>query len=174
MAQTEEKALDAILESTKTDLARITENEFKTRLLPVLTATVDDAELDIWLDIAGSWQRAIAVTDAAGENILFVVPALVGAAGKPVLQRGDNSAYELIENAQRKMRVVPRAGDEMLINGLRERVSIDGDRKAAIQAWNYIYRRYGYTDLIMPEEGSDAQSAEGAEGSKDFSGYDEA
>lgn len=68
MAQTEEKALDAILESTKTDLARITENEFKTRLLPVLTATVDDAELDIWLDIAGSWQRAIAVTDAAGRT----------------------------------------------------------------------------------------------------------
>jgi hypothetical protein len=173
MSQTDEKSLDAILESAKKDLAKITEKEFTAKLLPILTNTGESANLEAWLDTAGSWQRSIAVTDPTGKDVLFIVPALIGGTGKPVLQRGDNSAYELIENAQRKMRVVPRAGDEMLINGLRERVSIDGDRAEAIKVWNYIYRRYGYTDLLMPEAHSEDEVVDNGSNSA-FSGYDEA
>lgn len=173
MSQTDDKSLDAILEGAKKDMAKITEQEFTSKLLPILTNTGENANLESWLDVAGSWQRSIAVTDVTGKDVLFIVPALIGGTGKPVLQRGDNSAYELIENAQRKMRVVPRAGDEMLINGLRDRVSIDGDRVEAIKVWNYIYRRYGYTDLIMTEPNVDTEEALNTTNA-DFSGYDEA
>lgn len=173
----EEKALDAILEQDRADVAKIPEHEFKSVLLPILVQNeTEDLSFERWLDIAGSWQRPIDVLDDKSGEVLFRVPALVGRNGQPTMQRADNSAYEMIENAQRKMRVVPRAGEEMLVRGLSERVTAEGNREAAQQAWNDIYKRYGYDYLVVStatsSEGTSTEST--SSGGSEFTGYDEA
>lgn len=175
MAENDEKSLDAILERDENDIARIGENDFKAQLLPVLVNRGDDNNLQSWLNIAGTWRRPIEVLDDKTGEHLFLVPALVGKNDLPTLQSASNSAYDLIENAQKKMRVVPRAGDEMLIRGLTNRVKVVGARQEATDAWNYIYRRYGYDDLVVEGGGDTTRSeAEAPIQSKaDFSGYDE-
>jgi hypothetical protein len=175
MAELDEKSLDAILDREEKDIARISENEFKMRLLPVLVNQGDESNLQAWLAVAGTWRRQVEVLDDKTGEPLFIVPALVGGTGQPTLQTAANSAYELIENAQKKMRVVPRAGDEMLIKGLTSRVSVAGDRQKAIDAWNYIYRRYGYDDLVVKSNSDSTKEDEApVKSGSDFSGYDEA
>lgn len=176
MIENDEKSLDSILDRDENDVARVTESVFKANLLPVLVNNDEDGSLQTWLNIAGSWHRPVEVLDDKTGEALFTVPALVGKTGMPTLQRADNSAYDLIENAQKKMRVVPRAGDEMLIRGLTNRVRVEGDRQKAVDTWNQIYRRYGYDDLVVKSiTDENATSAKGnADSSTDFSGYDEA
>ena len=178
MAEPDEKSLDAILERDEHDNAKLSESEFKVRLLPILIDQGDDGNLQSWLNVAGSWRRALDVQDDRTGEVLFTVPALVGGTGHPTLQTASNSAYDLIENAQKKMRVVPRAGDEMLVKGMTRRIRIEGDRKQAVEAWNHIYRRYGYDHLIAgTAKASETAASIGPGGSKatvDFSGYDEA
>jgi hypothetical protein len=168
-----EKNLDKILELQEKDVAVIPESLFVSHLLPFLVAEDDrDASLTMWLEVAGDWRRPIDVTDVKSGEVLFRVPALVANTGQPTLQRAENSAYELIENAQRKMRVVPRAGEEMLVKGLSERVKGEGSREENLAAWNAIYRRYGYEHLIS-SEAREAEAAAPTESKSNVVGYDE-
>lgn len=175
MAESDEKSLNAILDQDEKDIARIGENEFKSRLLPILVDRGDESNLRAWLNVAGSWRRRVEVLDDKTGEALFVVPALVGSTGQPTFQTATNSAYDLIQNAKKKMQVVPKAGDEMLIRGLTNRISVDGDRQKSVDAWNFIYRRYGHTGLATDDPSNPASSTQTpTSSSADFSGYDEA
>lgn len=169
------ESFDSILEQERTDAAQITEKVFKVTILPMI-ANQDEKQADFsgWLTIAGTWRRAIDVTDDKTGDVLFRVPALVGANDMPTEQQGTNSAYEVIQNARRKMQSVPRAGEEHLIRGLRPRINAKGGELTENQKrWNYIYKRYG----LDFQAGNSTETAESTTGDKaagpDVVGYDE-
>ena len=139
-----DEAFDSILDYQAHDVPRITERVFKATILPMI-ANEDDESADYtgWLTIAGSWRRPIDVVDDLDGTVLFRVPALVGDNDLPIAQTGSNSAFEIIQNARRKMLTVPKAGDEHLVRGLSSRVKVKGDLTENQKRWNYIYERYG-------------------------------
>ena len=173
-----EKTFDTILQDANT-VPAITESTFKLQLLPILADTSKDADFSPWLNIAGTWQRPIDVVDDVTNEVLFRVPALVGKTTDPVKQNGHTSAYEIISNAQRKIAVLPKAGEEYLTNNLGRRIGVDGNRIEAARTWNYIFERYGLSHLKLSDisEG-DADNTQVAEEQSvsvvQISGYDEA
>lgn len=171
--------LKRILDAAEGDVPRIREHEFKQYLLPLI-ASSDDSELDIettWLQFSGDWRRPIDVV--ADETIdselrtvkpLFRVPALVAGIDTPFKQSSHNSTYELIRNAQRKMQIVPKAGEEALVRGLSERIKPAGDRSEYHKQWLDIYKRYNLTHLLDTTD----EEADTTDDKKDaFDGYDE-
>lgn len=170
-----EESFDSILEQEQSDAAKITERVFKVTILPMI-ANQDDKQADFsgWLTIAGSWRRPIDVTDDRSEEVLFRVPALVGESEMPTEQQGTNSAYEVIQNARRKMQTVPRAGEEHLIRGLRPRIKAKGELSENQKRWNYIYKRYGLDFQAGGKASSEGESSEsGKAAGPDVVGYDE-
>lgn len=169
-----DEAFDSILEYQEKDVPRITERVFKATILPMI-ANEDDASADYsgWLKIAGSWRRPIDVTDDTSGEVLFRVPALVGDNDLPVAQTGHNSAYEIIQNARRKMLTVPRAGDEHLVRGLSARMKPKGDLTENQKRWNYIYERYGLAFRAGDGTADASPSDSGGKPNADVVGYDE-
>lgn len=176
-----DRSLDEILEFEESDVATITESQFKQSLLPMIASSSTDkkADFSLWLAIAGSWRRTVDVVDDKTREFLFRVPALVGKNDPPAMQSGQNSAYEVIRNAQRKMQVVPKAGEEHLITNLRPRLKPSGDLDENRKMWQYIYQRYGLEFEVpgqTPEE-KEAASSTTNEGSgksgPDVVGYDD-
>jgi hypothetical protein len=169
------ESFDSILEQEAKDVAVISERVFKATILPMIANQDDDqADFSGWLTIAGTWRRPIDVTDDKTNEVLFRVPALVGDNDLPSEQQGTNSAYEVIQNARRKMQTVPRAGEEHLIRGLRPRIKVKGEMTENQKRWNYIYQRYG----LDFQAGGDASSDTGSGGDgkapgPDVVGYDE-
>jgi hypothetical protein len=173
-----DRSLDEILEFEENDVATITESQFKQSLLPMIASSNNkDADFSLWLSIAGSWRRTVDVVDDKTREFLFRVPALVGRNDPPAMQSGHNSAYEVIRNAQRKMQVVPKAGEEHLITNLRPRLKPSGDLDENRKMWQHIYQRYGLEFEVpgQTQEEKDASSATESSGKSgpDVVGYDD-
>lgn len=170
-----DKSFDSILSHEENDVALIPEQVFKTTILPMI-ANNDETSADFqgWLIIAGSWRRPIDVTDDQSGEVLFRVPALVGENDLPIEQQGVNSAYEVIQNARRKMRTLPKAGEEHLIRGLRPRIRVRGDLTENQKRWNYIYERYGL-ETRVGDGSTEAKLEAGPDkpSNPDVVGYDE-
>lgn len=138
------ETFDDIIAFQEKDVAQITERVFKATILPMIAnEDPNSADFSGWLTLAGNWRRPIDVTDDQSDEILFRVPALVGDTELPPEQVGHNSAFEIIQNARRKMQTVPRAGDEHLVRGLNTRVRVKGELSDNQKRWNVIYSRYG-------------------------------
>lgn len=146
--------LDNILDANERMIPKMPESVFKTHLLPALVGDSQEHRMDIWLEAAGSWQRPIDVVDDESGEYLFRVPPLVGEISVKAQRGGQESAFEIIMEAQRKMKAVTsQAGLEFLREKLQSRISPSGQRDQAFERWNYIFSRYGYTDLTkgLPE-----------------------
>lgn len=171
-------ALDHILEDGKHFNARLKESQFKEIVLPILTyafkSNNNDASLEPWLEITGSWTRGIDVLDDNTEELLFKVPALVGRTKLPEISNARDSAYETIENAKKKMIVSPRAGEEHLAEGLGRKMEPDGDHEANQQRWNAIFKRYGLEEMIVGDvKEADLTDTKASGGNENIEGYDE-
>lgn len=172
--------LQRILKEVEADVPRIREYEFKKYLLPLIAST-DEKNLDvesIWLQFSGDWRRPIDVMadDLTSDEVetatpLFRVPALVAGIDTPFKQSSHNSTYELIRNAQRKMQIVPKAGEEALVRGLSERIKPAGDRDEHIRQWAAIYKRYNLTHLLTKDDQVESGIQSDTKGA--FDGYDE-
>lgn len=175
-----DKSLDDILKYEENDIATINESTFKQSLLPMIAnSNQEGADLSLWLQVAGSWRRTVDVVDDKTQEFLFRVPALVGKNDPPAMQSGHNSAYEIIRNAQRKMQVVPKAGEEHLITNLRPRLKPSGDLEENRKMWQYIYQRYNLEFEVPGQTKAEAEAAASSKGEPgklsggDVVGYDD-
>lgn len=149
------KVYDVILSADQIK-PKLTESQFKKDLLPILVAKEDSGvDLTIWLTMAGSWTRAIDVIDDKTQELLFTVPALVGTSEISTYNTSEESVYEIIETARRKMAVMPAAGSRYMTERLSNRINVKNTHDENLKVWNEIYRRYGY-----PEMASDAVTKE--------------
>lgn len=167
--------LELLIKDDQNDIAHISEDRFVRDLLPVLTDTSENADLTKWLDIAGSWRREIAVHDNNGD-VLFIVPALVGSTSinnDPSLPKVD----EVIADSARKYSIVPVSGKNHLVKHLTHRINVEGNYVESVRAWNTIFKRYGFTDLIRNIDGvKDTVISEepvSPDDELDIDGYDE-
>lgn len=155
----------------------IKESIFKRDLLPCLVNQDEEsADLRLWLKIAGSWTRSINVVDDSNSDLLFVVPPLVGSIKTEIAKSGHSSASEILKTAQRKSQVTDRAGREYLLNQFNERAQADGSTFITnVRAWNTIYERYGFDDLIRDESplSKEKDSVNTAGDSVEPAGYDD-
>jgi len=162
--QVVDAAMDAILEYEKQDVPRISETEFKRTILPMIASIhkVEEPDMTLWLQIAGSWRRPIDFVSDTSDDVIFRVPPLVGSNDLPYQQSGRNSTFDIIRNAQRKMQVTARAGDEALKRGLEGRIKPKGDIEENTRQWQFIRRRYNLdetnVDESTPESSSEVKS----------------
>lgn len=170
------QSLDRILEADDKFNARMSESQFKGIALPIIIhatqAEESEASLQSWLDITGSWTRGIDVLDDNTEELLFKVPALVGRTEAPEIGDARNSAYEIIENAKKKMTVSPRAGVEHLNTRLSDKLTPAGDHDENQRIWNSIFKRYGLDELITGDV-SEVSDVKPSKNSSEIEGYDE-
>ncbi len=151
---------------------KMSESQFKTLVLPLITQPdTNDASLDTWLKLTGSWQKGINVyDDRDGKTFLFEVPALVPTSSVRPRSKGGPSVNDIIEDSTRKMAVIPRAGQEYLVRSLSNKVDPSGDRSENVNKWNYIYQRYGLEQYVIENGQGDSTVSDTI---SDVSGYDE-
>ena len=137
------QAFDTILSDAEKDVARLSEPDFRTHLLPVLASEHENTSFEIWLEIAGEYRRPIDVFDPKTGEVLFRVPALVGDVIMVENESPENSAFEVAMNASRKAQVVPKAGNEYLRREMSRFLQPTGNPTEAQRIWNDIFARYG-------------------------------
>lgn len=146
--------LDTILESDEQMVGRLPESLFRNYMLPALLGQGDEKLENLWLPVAGSWQRPIDVFDDETQEILFRVPALVGEVNLNDVPGGMASAYEVIMEAQRKMQTMPaKVGEEFLHRRIQRRVRPRGKHRENLRQWNWILMRYGYEHYVVDPYG---------------------
>ena len=177
--------LDTILQTNEQMVPKMPESVFQHHLLPALVGESREHRMDIWLEAAGSWQRPIDVVDDQTGEYLFRVPSLVGDISIKRQRAGQDSAFEIIMEARRRMQTITaKAGYEFLRENLRKRIGEAGQHDKALAQWNYIFKRYGYDHLVYDPYGqitdqsqTDTQPAQQTQSkSKDkpsVEGYDE-
>lgn len=170
----ETKCLDDILrveENTKN--VRMSEAQFVNIVLPLIAQTDgDNVALDDWLKLTGSWQKGIDVyDDSDADRKLFEVPPLVSTRDIKISKPGKRSVNDIIEDATRKMAIIPRAGQDSLVRALTNKIESAGDRNRNIEKWNYIFKRYGLNDHIVGDVESVSTTIQ--ESNITVDGYDE-
>ena len=143
------ETLDAI---TQASVARIPEPIFKEHILPILVNYDGKQSLVNWQRVAGHVLRALEVFDPRNGNVLFTVPPLLRQIRNEITGRGQHSAYEIIQTAEKKRQVVPALGDAYLRKDLVSRFQKEVVDVEAIRQWNQILARYGYPPRIQLNE----------------------
>lgn len=154
------EALKQISDLTSSDVARISEAQFVSTLLPVLTDTTGKADLRVWQDLAGHALRPIDVVDFAG-NVLFRVPSLLRRL--PTRRNPDsyqNTFSSIVAEGKLHSDRHPVLGRTFLETRLAQ-VSVDGkiDYDTAGR-WNEILKRYGKEPIPVEIPGT-PKSTEG-------------
>lgn len=157
----------------QTKNVRMLESQFIAIVLPLLAQSEsNDADLSNWLKITGSWQKGIDVYDDADNQLkLFEVPPLVSTRDIKISKPGSRSVNDIIEDATRKMAIVPKLGEVSLVKAMTDKIESAGDRNVNAVKWNYIFNRYGLPPLTPISEVPDTPTQTTTNIS--VSGYDE-
>lgn len=168
------QTLDTILKNDG-NMPTIKEAVFKRDLLPFLVNRNEEtADLRMWLKIAGSWSRSIRVVDDASGEELFIVPPLVGSINTEIAKSGRSSVSEILQTADRKSKITEQAGREYLRHQFHDKAKADGSTFTKnVRAWNYIYERYGFDDLVDKSFGGVAAKEEPKADNIEAEGYDD-
>ncbi|MAP20478.1 MAG: hypothetical protein CL582_06010 [Alteromonadaceae bacterium] len=169
------QTLDTILKNDN-NMPTIKEAIFKRDVLPFLVNRNEEtADLRIWLKIAGSWNRSIRVVDDSSGEELFIVPPLVGSINTEVAKSGRSSISEILQTAERKSKITEQAGREYINQQFRNKAQADGSTFLTnVRAWNFIYKRYGFDDLVNEDFGAESEKTKPEESGKvDTAGYDD-
>ena len=153
------KAMKELIADGDNDMAKLPEPLFRSHLLPVLTDTSGNADLSVWLDIAGHGFRAIDVTDPVSGETLFRVPALY--TPLPTRTHGDprTSLAMISEQANNHSAQHPAIGETFLRKQLAAQQVHNRVNWDSIRTWNAILARYGHAPVIeIPEAGAQAVS----------------
>lgn len=172
-----EKSLDGMSfldQLTQESAAQIPEPIFVEHILPVLANREGNQSLAKWQQVAGHAMRAIEVTDAKTNEVLFRVPPLLRSINEEFTGKGARSAFEIIRTAEQKRRVMPAMGDAHLRANLTNRVRHIPAPVKDVVAWNEILKRYGYDPILkrdvapVPEENNSDPTTMDIDGFDDF------
>lgn len=165
-------AMSEIRKMTEDTIVKITEEEFKSKILPFLTYNGDEPiNLGYWADIAGSVLFPIHVVK--GNNILFTVPPICKSPSFTTTRASKESVFEIVATAKLKSEVVPRLGEEYLDIKLTEKLKQEGYNIEELKAWDSILKRYGHKGLFSKNQTTNTSSIE-TTGEDIFDGqYDE-
>ncbi len=168
------KAMDQILDATDQDVPKLPEPLFIKHLLPVLTDLSGKANLSVWLDIAGSYQRPIDVIGPTGA-VLFRVPALIGTIPTNTQRDPHYGFWEVMRNYQNHNNVLPQMGRQFLDEALPRLVHRGQVNIEEAYQWNAILKRYNLPQLPLDLPArSDAATSSAVGDSEMFTGeFDE-
>lgn len=151
--------LDTLDKAFKNDKAMVPENLFIKYLLPSLASTTEEnTDLSMWLELAGTYTRDIAVVDTKDNSkILFEIPALVA---RHELQKGaDNTNIDgIVGDVRKRAEVSQQAAGQYLGNQLSDLIQVSGNREENIRKWNVMWERYGYADRIIQLDTSNSDN----------------
>ena len=138
-------ALEAL---TQRQLPRIQEQDFIRYFLDGFAGKIDNVPLDRWLDVAGNALNPVEV--CKGDEVLFVVPPLLGDA--ELLSHGGQAGRtaEVVAMAQKLNRIHPKQGEAYLQEMLGGRIRHTDKEYAVIRRWNEIFARYGIEQIPLP------------------------
>lgn len=140
-------ALEGII---KRPLPRIQESDFVRYFLNGFAGEIENVPVERWLDVSGNAHTAVEVYN--GDELLFVVPPLLGQATfRPASHQG-NTMGEIIARVQKLNRIHPRQGEEYMRQALAERIDHRDEDNNTIQQWNLIFERYGKPKISLTGE----------------------
>lgn len=147
------EAMQNIIDHNRNDVARLPEALFVNHILPVLTDHSGEADLTVWLDVAGNGFRPIDVYNPGNGEVLFRVPALYVDQPIPTGAHNKNQISRIVEEANRRSIQHPAIGQTFLKMHLANQpVERRVDLKN-VRAWNAILKRYGYSPVVeLPDE----------------------
>ena len=145
-------AMEDLARITEKDAARIPEPVFVQHILPMLTNYSGNQDLTRWQQVAGHVMRPLEVFDPRTQETLFRVPPILRKIDREFTGRGRQSAYEILQTAEQKRKVVPRLGDAHIRNHLGSRIEHVPVDPQDIYQWNSILKRYGYEPVVKKEK----------------------
>lgn len=160
---------------TDNDAAPVPEPVFVEHLLPMLANRSGKQNLDKWQEIAGTVMRPLDVYDPKTEKVLFRVPPILRSIDEEFTGHGKLSAYEIVQTAEQKRRVMPRMGDAHIEANLTNRVRHIPAISDQVIQWNEILKRYDYPPILKMDTSEEDVEEDTAVKSTEpeFDGFDD-
>lgn len=159
---------------TDNDAAKIPEPVFIEHILPMLANRSGKQSLEKWQQIAGTVMRPIDVYDAKTNAHLFRVPPILRSINEEFTGHGSRSAFEVVQTAEQKRRVMPAMGDAHIRVNLTDRVRHIPAEANQVVHWNEILKRYGYPPILKMETSeNEVEDAANKPNEPEIDGFDD-
>lgn len=153
--------LDALENLREEMIARLPENIFVNKFLPLFASEAENVDISEWLNVSVNTYLPVDVINTKGE-VLYRVPPLTRELPTKLSRRGQDSVYEMMETVAKKSSVNPNLGNNYLDRQLDLRIARLGVTPEEVVIWNDIFTRYGYKPIaeINGVEVSDSSEKE--------------
>lgn len=144
-------ALQEILQSAEDDLPVLPEPIFVNEFLPLFAQGGQGVSLNDWMQVAKHPHNSVKVINQQGEE-LFRVPPILADTSFQSEHEQRKSMYDVAMDAENKARLSPMMGREYLNQELNNRVEHREVDLEVIHTWNWIFERYGYEPIEIPDD----------------------